>query len=97
MNAGANEPLDDIEAPTPVGESNRVEYSMSAGIVARLARLGVSIAFTSYQSGILYFSAATPGGLISVSRRAQADGICVEEGGLTLVSGAQIMRFHECS
>ncbi|MGH8106343.1 MAG: hypothetical protein ACREO2_08485, partial [Arenimonas sp.] len=32
----------------------KVEYSLSGGLVQRLLRMNVSIAFTSYQSGLLY-------------------------------------------
>ena len=47
-------------APTKAEEV--VEYSLSNGMVARLANLDVSIAFSSYQSGILYFLGRSPGG-----------------------------------
>ena len=96
MNAGPDYLPDDIEAPetAPVAESDRVEYSLSGGIVDRLARLGVSIAFTSYQSGILYFFGRNAGGAhLHQAGVPKPMGIYVEEGGLTLVSGAQIMRF----
>ncbi len=36
------------------GPARPTSYSQSGGLVALLARLGVSIAFTSYQSGIFY-------------------------------------------
>jgi hypothetical protein len=44
----------DIE-PSQDSAEQAVEYSLSPGLVARLANLEISIAFTSYQSSILYF------------------------------------------
>ena len=41
--------------PAPGSAEQAVEYSLSPGLVARLANLEISIAFTSYQSSILYF------------------------------------------
>lgn len=71
-----------------------VEYSLSSGMVARLARLGVSIAFTSYQSGILYFLGRHAGAAhLHQAGMPKPMGICVGEGGLMLASGAQILRF----
>lgn len=43
-------------------EAPKVEFSMSAGLVARLAKLKISLAFTSYQSGILYMIGRGPKG-----------------------------------
>jgi uncharacterized protein (TIGR03032 family) len=73
-----------------------VEYSLSNGIVARLANLGVSIAFTSYQSSILYFFGRGGGGAhLHQSGLPKPMGICVEgPGRLTLASGAYIVRFQ---
>jgi uncharacterized protein (TIGR03032 family) len=96
MNHDSTYLLEDMEAPTtvPAAEADGVEYSLSPGIVARLARLGVSIAFTSYQSGILYFFGHDRGGAhLHQAGVPKPMGICVEAGGLTLVSGAQIIRF----
>jgi uncharacterized protein (TIGR03032 family) len=73
-----------------------VEYSLSNGIVARLANLAISLAFTSYQSGILYFLGRGPAGAhLHQSHLPKPMGICVEPGGgLTLASGAHIVRFQ---
>lgn len=73
-----------------------VEYSHSNGIVARLAKLAVSLAFTSYQSGILYFLGRGPTGPhLHQSHLPKPMGIFVDpEGALTLASGAHIVRFE---
>ena len=73
-----------------------VEYSLSNGIVARLANLAVSLAFTSYQSGILYFLGRGPTGAhLHQSHLPKPMGIFVDqEGALTLASGVHIVRFE---
>jgi uncharacterized protein (TIGR03032 family) len=84
-----------VQAPTkvPVVQSD-VEYSLSAGMAARLARLGVSIAFTSYQSGILYFLGQNAGSAhLHQAGVPKPMGLCAGGGRLTLVSGAQILQF----
>jgi len=42
------------EPDKPEEEAQSVDYSLSGGLAARLARLNISIAFTSYQSNLLY-------------------------------------------
>jgi uncharacterized protein (TIGR03032 family) len=65
-------------------------------MVARLAQFDVSIAFSSYQSGILYFLGRGPGGAhLHQSGLPKPMGICVDgPGRLTLASGAQVVRFE---
>ncbi len=53
---------DSGEAGAKPAETPKVEFSMSNGLVARFARLGISLAFTSYQSGILYMLGRAPKG-----------------------------------
>src|SRR5580700_1670359 len=73
-----------------------VEYSLSAGIAARLISLDAAIAFTSYQSGILYFFGANAGGShLHQSGMPKPMGLHLDGSGrLTLVAGAQILRFE---
>jgi uncharacterized protein (TIGR03032 family) len=73
-----------------------VEYSLSSGFAERLASFGVSIAFTSYQSGILYFAGRKPGGAhMHESHLPKPMGIAVDpSGGFTLASGAYLLRFE---
>ena len=85
-------------APSPdVAKSAEIEYSLSAGLVARLARLNVSIAFTSYQSGILYLLGRNPNGGAHMHQSGMPKpmGLCVDDANrLTMVSGAQLIRFE---
>ena len=53
--------------PSQASAEQAVEYSLSSGLVARLASLEISIAFTSYQSSILYFLGRGGGGAICIS------------------------------
>ncbi len=46
--------------PTAEGAPD-LGYSMSAGLVARLSSLGIGLAVTSYQSGLLYLIGRNPG------------------------------------
>src|SRR5271156_4753575 len=85
----------DFDPPRESAESE-VEYSLSGGIVGRLAALDVSIGFTSYQSGILYFlGRGREGAHLHQSGLPKPMGICVDgQGRLTLASGAQVVRFE---
>ena len=83
--------------PVPESAQKPVEYSLSGGFVARLGNLGVSIAFTSYQSGILYFVGRRPDGGAHVhqSHLPKPMGLAVSaQGSLTLASGAYLMTFE---
>jgi uncharacterized protein (TIGR03032 family) len=82
--------------PAPASADEAVEYSLSSGIVARLASLDASIAFSSYQSGILYFlGRGREGAHLHQSGLPKPMGISVDGPGLlTLASGAQVVRFQ---
>jgi hypothetical protein len=82
--------------PSQASAEQAVEYSLSSGIVARLANLEISIAFTSYQSSILYFLGRGGGGAhMHQSGLPKPMGICVDgPGRLTLASGAYVVRFQ---
>jgi uncharacterized protein (TIGR03032 family) len=73
-----------------------VEYSLSAGLAARMISLNVAIAFTSYQSGILYFFGADARGPhLHQSGMPKPMGLHLDGAGrLALVAGAQILRFE---
>lgn len=86
---------------TPEGDGKaageKVEYSTSAGLAGRLARLGISIAFTSYQSGLLYFVGRNRNGGINIHQAAMPKpmGLCMDgNGALVMTGGFQIMRFE---
>lgn len=81
-------PPDPAEAP--------ITYSQSAGLVARLARLGVSLAFTSYQSGLLYFLGRNPQGGLHLHQTAigKPMGLAWDAAGrLTLTTGQGLLGF----
>ena len=74
-----------------------VEYSQSRGLVDRLARLGCSIAFSSYQSGLLYHLGRDPGGALHLHQSAMPKPMGLHYDGcgrLTLAGGTQIFRFE---
>ncbi len=73
------------------------EYSVSGNLLGRLASLNISIAFSSYQSGLLYFIGRNGQGGINIHQSAMPKpmGLCLDgSGGLTLTCGFQIMRFE---
>ena len=59
--SGTSDPQAQENAQTQQ-QQQKTEFSMSGGLVSRLASLGASVAFTSYQSGILYMLGRTPKG-----------------------------------
>lgn len=78
-------------------ESANITYSQSSGLVALLARHNLSLAFTSYQSGILYMLGRNRDGGAHLHQCAIPSPIGLhyaEESGLTLSSGFQIMRLE---
>ncbi|MEM6587510.1 MAG: TIGR03032 family protein [Pseudomonadota bacterium] len=75
----------------------KVEYSVSNGMAARLMQMGVSLAFTSYQSNLLYMVGVKPKGGINIHQTAipRPMGVVHDGGhGLTLVAGPQIIEFQ---
>ncbi|GAA5315858.1 MAG: TIGR03032 family protein [Candidatus Pelagadaptatus aseana] len=77
--------------------SETVEYSVSANLLNRLHSLNISIAFTSYQSGLLYFIGRNGQGGINVHQVAipKPMGLFRDHaGGLTMAAGFQIIRFE---
>lgn len=76
---------------------NQAEYSVSGGLLNRLHSLNISIAFTSYQSGLLYFVGRNHEGGINVHQTAlpKPMGLSLDKkGSLTMTGGYQIMRFE---
>ncbi|NVO58307.1 TIGR03032 family protein [Rhodobacteraceae bacterium B1Z28] len=67
------EPLDaatpETEAKTPK-DLAKTDYSVSAGFSARLSGLGLSLAFSSYQSGLLYMVGVKPDGGVNIHQMA---------------------------
>jgi len=83
------------DAAAPEGPAE-IEYSLSSGIAARMAGLKAAIAFTSYQSGILYFFGANARGPhLHQSGMPKPMGLYFDDlGRLTVVDGAQILRLE---
>lgn len=83
---------------TPETESEE-EYSVSGGLVALLHKHNISIALTSYQSGLLYFLGRNSEGGINIHKTAlpKPMGLFLDprdgHNALTLTCGYQIMRF----
>jgi uncharacterized protein (TIGR03032 family) len=91
--SGAVNKAPEIKAPA----QQAVEYSVSPGLATRLAKTGISVAFSSYQSGLLYFLGRNPKGGINIHQSAMPKpmGLSLDNnGGLTLTGGFQIMRFE---
>lgn len=81
------------ETAKPVEEPPR--YSMSGGLVALLARLNLSVAFTSYQSGILYLLGHDDRGAhLHQTGILRPMGLARDgEAGFILASGLRLVRF----
>ena len=78
-------------------QAGQVEYSISPGLYKRLAQNNISFAFTSYQSGLLYFVGRKMDGGINIHQATMPKpmGLCLDgASGLALTSGYQIMRFE---
>lgn len=76
-------------------ESNSIKYSQSGGLVALLARLNISVAFTSYQSGLLYLLGRNnQGAHLHQTGIPKPMGLSYDNGILSLSSGFQIMSFQ---
>ncbi|MDK9706606.1 MAG: TIGR03032 family protein [Desulforhopalus sp.] len=91
-NVPANQPP---ESTPPTTEAPAVEYSLSAGMAARLAQLNLSLAFTSYQSNLLYMLGVLPGGGAHLHQSAIIKPMGLARngrGGLVLAAGFQIIE-----
>ncbi|KPP94425.1 TIGR03032 family protein [Erythrobacter sp. HL-111] len=55
-------PAQQVAASRVAANPPKADYSLSGGLLSRLASLGVSLAFTSYQSGFLYMLGRGPAG-----------------------------------
>ncbi len=78
-------------------KSDDIEFSVSGGLAATLAKFNISLALTSYQSGLLYLIGRNKDNGINIHQAAMPKpmGLSVGEGGgLTMTSAYQIMRFE---
>ena len=77
--------------------NKQAQYSVSGGLLKRLHQLNISIAFTSYQSGLLYFIGRNQEGGVNIHQTGlpKPMGLCLDKkGSLTMTGGYQIMRFE---
>lgn len=100
MSGAANSANQNLQDQANIPEAVEEEYSVSAGLVALLHKHNISIAFTSYQSGLLYFLGRNIDGGVNIHKTAlpKPMGLSVDqrEGRdvLTLTCDYQIMRFE---
>jgi len=81
-----------------------VDYSLSGGLAARLQRLNLSIAFTSYQSNLLYMLGVLPNGGVHLHQSAMIKpmglthnnhGRIVLSAGFQIIELANVLQSHE--
>lgn len=74
----------------------RTTISVSAGFADLLRRLGISLAFTSYQSGQLFLVGVEPSGRVAIDQQhfERAMGLHWADGRLLLATATQIVRFE---
>lgn len=75
----------------------KVEYSLSGGIIQRLIGMKCALAFSSYESGLLYMLGANPQGTAQLHQSAMPRpmGLFVDKAGSLYLAGeAQIVRFE---
>ncbi len=88
----------EIEASDKQGQDRAPESlcSMSAGLMTRLERLGIALAFTSYQSGYLYMLGSHPehGAQLHQSAVAKPMGLAAQGNELVLSTGNGMIRYR---
>lgn len=102
MVSKAKSKAEKVSEPQPVTSessspaANSVKYSQSGGLVALLARLNISVAFTSYQSGLLYLLGRNnQGAHLHQTGIPKPMGLSFDANGtLSLSSSYQVMTFH---
>lgn len=87
----------DLNAPNLPDKSVTTEFSSSGGFVSRLARLGCSVGFTSYQSNLLYLIGRNGNGGLQVHQAQLSKPMGVSFGApdkLVVSGGRQVFRFR---
>jgi len=85
-----------VAASQASAQAGKAEYSLSGGLIQRLAAMRASIAFTSYQSGFLYMLGGNAQGKAQLHQSGMPKpmGLAKDgDGGLVLSAGAQLLRF----
>ncbi len=88
-------PADTAQDTPQETQTQEVEYSVSPGLAAAFAKHNISIAATSYQSGLLYLVGRNKDGGINIHQTAMPKpmGLSIDDaGGMTMTAGYQIMR-----
>ena len=83
--------------PITAAASGTVTYSLSRDLIARLASINASLAFTSYQSGYLYMLGISPNGgaQLHQSEMPKPMGLAsTDRGQLVLATNASIIHFE---
>ncbi|WP_241484139.1 TIGR03032 family protein [Ruegeria sp. ANG-R] len=78
-------------------DPQKVDYSASPGLATRLRELGASLAFSSYQSGLLYLVGAKPEGGINIHQMGFSRPMGLHrhgDHGLSLAADAQILHLQ---
>ncbi|NQY32210.1 MAG: TIGR03032 family protein [Coraliomargarita sp.] len=84
-------------ATNAASAKSKVEYSFSDGLLRRLSAINSSLAFTSYQSGLLYMLGASPKGGAQLHQSAMPKPMGLFSNGrnaLLMSSDAQLIRFE---
>jgi uncharacterized protein (TIGR03032 family) len=82
---------------TQESAAEQIEYSVSTGLAATFAKHNISLALTSYQSGLLYLVGRNKVGGINIHQTAMPKpmGLSIDDqGGMTMTADYQIMRFE---
>lgn len=85
------------EEQNNVGKTTQVDYSQSGGLTVLLGRLGVSLAVSSYQSGLLYMLGRNPEGGLHVHEAAMSKPMGLSwqgDGQLVMAGGGEVIRFE---
>lgn len=86
-----------LHANQQPADASAVEYSLSPGLVSLLARQNLSIAFTSYQSNLLYMLGVLPSGGAHLHQSAMVKPMGLAgngKGRLVLAAGFQVIEFE---
>ena len=89
-------PPPENDGTSDTGAQSPVDYSLSGGIASLLARLNLSIVFSSYQSNLLYMLGVLPKGGPHLHQSAMVKPMGLAHdgcGGLVVAAGYQVIEF----
>jgi len=85
-----------VEPSRTTATAPMAEYSLSGGMIERLASINAALAFTSYQSGFLYMLGSNAQGRAQLHQSGMPKPMGLasdDKGSLVLTTGAQVMSF----